>query len=158
MRRWALIWLTLLAACEGPMGPTGPAGPQGSPGPQGSQGLTGSRGPEGPPGPMGSSTQAFLTFSSPSSWPSCSSSGACTFRAEGKNVGGGCAFGARGVIRFYNNSNQQLGSAVEWSEPFVTIRPNESFVYESGLWAVPASTNTMSGTYRTEATWQNVSC
>ena len=53
MRILCVLALTVIIACEGPMGNTGPVGPAGPAGPQGAQGVPGPTGPTGPQGPIG---------------------------------------------------------------------------------------------------------
>jgi len=48
--RWALVFVVLVMACEGPAGPVGPQGDSGSTGSQGDPGATGDAGAQGPQG------------------------------------------------------------------------------------------------------------
>ena len=52
---FALVFLAVTSACEGP---EGPIGPQGDPGPQGPAGVTGAQGPPGSQGPNGADGNA----------------------------------------------------------------------------------------------------
>ncbi len=100
---------------------------------------------------------ANLQMSGQAVWRSCNTIlGGCIFQGEGRNVGQGCAGTVRGVVRFYGPQQQQIGTAYAWSLGAKVVRPNEAFVYDTGLSYVPQD-QTIS-TYQSEPTWTNVLC
>lgn len=80
----------------------------------------------------------------------------CEFRAEGRNLGPGCAREVRGVVRFYSGQ-AQLGTAREWQlDPTRVLGGGEAFIYEVAdvsMDIAGASTG-----FTAEATWINVRC
>lgn len=79
----------------------------------------------------------------------------CTFQGEARNVGVGCATVVRGVTRFLNAQQQQVGSAFSWNLPSTrVVRANEAFTYD----VVSVPQNAAITTYATEPAWTNVSC
>ena len=79
----------------------------------------------------------------------------CTFQAEVRNAGPGCAANVRGVTRFYDAVDQVVGT-FNWTTGGGTMRRDESFVYS--IPGVPLNTAQRTTTYQTVPSWDNVRC
>lgn len=129
MRAFVLLLLLSAAACGD--SPTKPSSP--------------------PPVPT-----ARLQMEGGSQWQNCLL-GSCSFRAEIRNTGAGCATGVRGVTRFYDQVDAPLGAAYNWGlGDGAIIRPGEVFAYS--IFPVPLETAQKSKTYQTEPAWTNINC
>lgn len=101
---------------------------------------------------------ATITPSGQGAWVNCSTVlSRCDFQGEARNTGTGCATAVRGVIRFYDGGQQQLGSSDSWALPAAQIvRRNEAFSYL--VFSVGPSIYTASSSYVSESAWTNVAC
>lgn len=98
---------------------------------------------------------AAVTAVGPSQWVNCLPLvNLCTFQAEIKNVGSGCASDVRGTTRFENSGGTVLGS-FNWTGPAL-LRSNETFVYTipnvpANIWSIPTQ-------FVTQPSWTDVRC
>lgn len=132
MRRAILVLIIISAACGGSSSPTQPA-PQPIP-------------------------AANIVTDGGASWSFTPFATSALFHETMKNTGVGCAQNVRGVVKFFDQGGAQLGTSYNWSAPIniTTVRPSESFSYESGL--IPIFVSSGSKTYKSEPAWDNVRC
>lgn len=99
---------------------------------------------------------ATIVAVGPSQWVNCLPLvNLCTFQAEIRNTGSGCAANVRGTTRFETEGREVLGS-FNWTGPASPMRPNETFVYTIpnipvSIWSVPTL-------FQTQPSWDNVRC
>jgi hypothetical protein len=92
----------------------------------------------------------------PSQWVNCLPVvQLCTFQAEIKNVGSGCASDVRGTTRFETTGGAVLGS-FNWTTGGGVMRSNETFVYAIpnvpvNIWSIPTQ-------FVTQPSWTDVRC
>lgn len=99
---------------------------------------------------------ARLVMEGGSTWQNCLL-GNCSFRAELRNTGPGCATGVRGVTRFYDATDAVLGAGLNWGLTDGTIvRPGEVFAYS--IFPVSIDVANKAKTYVTEPAWTDVRC
>jgi len=83
--------------------------------------------------------------------------GSCQFQGDARNTGAGCGTAVRGVVRFFNANQTQIGPASDWTLASTRIlRPNEAFVYVAT--SQELSIVNAARTYRWEPSWTNVAC
>ena len=92
-------------------------------------------------------------------WSSCTSytyiENNCDFVGEGRNRGTGCADDVRGVTRYYDDSDTQLGPTESWSH-IREIRPGEAFTYT--VRNVPIGIVDATQSFASEVSCTNVRC
>lgn len=129
-RRMFVIWSALLtvAACGGSSSPTQPSPPP----------------------------AAAITATGTSQWSLCLPLiNTCTWQAEIKNTGIGCAANVRGTVTFRTAQGVIEGS-YNWTGPSL-MRPGETYVYT--VPNVPAAIASSSGgTYQTQPSFDTVRC
>jgi len=80
----------------------------------------------------------------------------CTFQAEIKNIGIGCAGNIRGTTRFGDATGATLGT-FNWTTGGGLMRPQETYVY--AIPGVPFAIAYGQGTtFTTQPAWDNVRC
>ena len=82
----------------------------------------------------------------------------CSFVGDGRNVGLGCATDVRGVVKFLDAANVQLGPSKSWSLPGFSrvVRPNEAFIFT--VFNLPDSIVDATEAKQQEFSWTNVEC
>ena len=106
--------------------------------------------PSAPPPPV-----ANIEFGTRGDFESCFG-GTCFFQSDGRNNGPDCASAVRGVVRFFNSADVQVGASHAWALPGAQIvRANESFVYRTTSLVPFDSAATK---FRSEGSWDAVRC
>ena len=129
-----------LVSCDGRSTPTSPTLPQ-----------------QTPPVTL---AKANIVSAGGSQWVNCLFG--CAFQADGRNTGPGCARSVRGVTRFFDKGNMQVGASYSWSlAADAVLRVNELFTYRtvfSASTVVPTAVVEATTSFTTEFFWTDTAC